>query len=427
MPPPELEKPVTAWRVLRSPKFWLLSSALVALLTFLLPLAYIGGIVDPTGELHLLPIGLVDEDRGAVAAGHRTDLGAQIAASILATPTPHDEVSWRPSDLAAARQALGRGALYGVLLIPPGFTASVLALGESQPKPARPRIDVLTNPAAGSLASSLATTAAQQTARTASLKLGAQITSRAPGTGATSNAERLLLADPVTVTVAPGIPLGTHSGLGLTAFYYSLSLVLAGFIGGTAVNNGADAALGYAASEVGPLRRLRPMVPISRTQTLIVKSVMSAVLSFLSASLILLAATVVLGMDASHIPLLWIYSVCGICAVGLGTQAILAAFGSLGMIVCTFVYVALSLPSSGATVPLEAVPPFYRVLGIFEPMRQLTDGVRAILYFRAQEDAGLARGWVVIGAASAAALIFGFATTSYYDRKGLHRYIPRPT
>lgn len=53
----------------------------------------------------------------------------------------------------------------------------------------------------------------------------------------------------------------------------------------------------------------------------------------------------------------------------------------------------------------------------------MTDGVRAILYFDARADAGLTRGWTMIAIGLAVALLFGFAMTRYYDRKGLHRLV----
>ena len=51
-----------------------------------------------------------------------------------------------------------------------------------------------------------------------------------------------------------------------------------------------------------------------------------------------------------------------------------------------FVYLALA--SSGGTVPVQALPSFFRFAASFEPLRQVLGGVRAILYFNAQADAG---------------------------------------
>ncbi|MFJ9952881.1 DUF3533 domain-containing protein [Kitasatospora sp. NPDC091207] len=421
---------VRAWQVLRNPKVWMVPTVIVGTVAFLLSLLYLGGIINPRDDLHRLPIGLVNADQGAVVAGVPQNLGAQITAGIAAAPDPRGQISWRLLDQAAADDQLGSGKLAGALEVPAGFTAAVAALGTpAQPTPPRPTMTVLTNPGVGSLASSLASSIAQAAAQQASARLGtslvAQAQARPPAAGgAASNAALLQLADPVTVEVRVGHPIGPHSGLGLTAFYYTLLLVLAGFLGANVISNGVDVALGYAASELGPLRTQRPLVPITRTQTLAVTCVMSVALAVLTSSLVMLATVVVLGMDASHLPLLWVFSVCATAAVGLGAQALIAAFGGIGQLIGMFVFIALSLPSSGATIPLQALPTFYRGLAVFEPMRQLSDGVRAILYFGAQADAGLTRAWVMIAIGVVAALAFGFGMTTYYDRKGLHRFHP---
>lgn len=424
---------VSAWQVLRNPKVWVVPTVIVGLLALLLSLLYMGGILNPRTDLHRLPIGLVNSDQGAPVGGRPENLGAQVTAGIAGAPDPQGYVSWRVLDKAAATEQLASGKLTGALEVPAGFTAAVAALGASaQQAPARPTITVLTNPGVGSLASSLASSISQQAAHQASSQLGESLTAqaRAQGllqAGGASNAAQLLLADPVTVDVEVGHPIGPHSGLGLTAFYYTLLLVLCGFLGANIISNGVDTALGYAASELGPLRTQRPPVRISRTRTLAVTSVMSVVLAVLTSSLVMLATVVILGMDASHLPLLWVFSVCASAAVGLGVQALVAAFGGIGQLISMFVFIALALPSSGATIPLQALPPFYRVLSVFEPMRQLSDGVRAILYFGAQADAGLTRAWIMIAIGVVAALLFGFGMTTYYDRKGLHRFHPELT
>ncbi|MYS82729.1 DUF3533 domain-containing protein [Embleya scabrispora] len=420
---------VGAWQVLRNPRIWVMPSIIVGLLAFLLSMLYMGGILNPRADLHRLPIGLVDADRGA-PAGTANNLGARIVEGIAAAPDPGDTVSWRVMDEASARQEMASGKLYGAIVVPAGFTASVAALGAPAPAapaaPTRPTVTVLTNPGAGSLASSLATAIAQQALHAASLQLGAALTGAPPtGSGQVTAATRLLLADPIAVAIAVGHPIGPHSGLGLTAFYYTLLLVLAGFLGGNIIGNGVDVALGYMASEIGPLRTERPLVHITRTHQLAVKCAMSAVLSMLTTTLIMLATIGILDMDAAHLPLLWVFSVCATTAVGVGVQAINAAFGGIGQLVGMFVFIVLALPSSGATIPLQALPHFYRVLSVFEPMRQLTDGVRAILYFDARADAGLTRAWLGIAFGIVAGLAFGFAMTTYYDRRQLHRIAPK--
>ncbi|WP_042392019.1 YhgE/Pip domain-containing protein [Streptacidiphilus carbonis] len=429
--PPGRSRPgqVRPLQVLRNPKIWIFPTVIVTLVVLLLSLLYMGGIVDPNGNLHRLPVGLVNADRGGELGGRQANLGAQITDSIANAADSKPQASWRRLDLAAAERQLASGKLDGVLEVPAGFTEAVAALGSTGGgTPARPIVDVLTNPGVGSLASSFASTINQTAAHQASLELGRSLTAAAPtvAAGTASSAARLLLADPISVSVQVGHPIGTHSGLGLTAFYYTLLLVLAGFMGGNVISNGVDVGLGYADSEIGPWHTRRPVVPINRTRTLLVKWVMSVVVAALTSALIMLACVVVLGMDASHLWLLWVFSFCASATVGLGVQAINAAFGGIGQLVSMFVFIVLALPSSGATVPLEALPGFYRWLAVFEPMRQLSGGVRAILYFDARAGAGLTRAWVMIGVGVLVALAFGLATASYYDRKGLHRMVPEP-
>jgi hypothetical protein len=73
-----------------------------------------------------------------------------------------------------------------------------------------------------------------------------------------------------------------------------------------------------------------------------------------------------------------------------------------------------------ADVPCRTARPGY-FLAEFEPLRQITGGIRSILYYDAQGDAGLTRGWVMMAAALVAAALFGFGVLGWYDRKGLHR------
>ncbi|WNI26598.1 DUF3533 domain-containing protein [Streptomyces sp. ITFR-16] len=415
--------PASAGRVLRRWKIWLAPGLLSILVTLVLSLLYMGGILTPARSLDQLPIALVNADTGAPLPGQRENLGTQVSAAVVAS-TPGKQVRWHRVSRAEAQQKLAAGKVFGALEIPGDFTASVGRLTTARAT-VRPTMTVLTNPGAGSLGSSLAAQIAQKAAQQSSLSIGKQLTKSATAAGANATT-RLLLTDPVAVSTRVGHPIGEHTGLGLSAFYYTLLLVLAGFLSANIVHTGVDTSLGYADTEIGPWHTRRPTLPIDRTQTLLLKMVMTAGLTVLTTTALMVATITVLGMDAPHVVQLWLFSYCACLAVGLGVQAINAAFGSVGQLVAMFVFIALALPSSGATVPLEAVPSFYRFLAAFEPMRQLAAGVRAILYFDAQADAGLTRGWIMVAIGFVAALVFGFAMTRYYDRKGLDRLVPQP-
>ncbi|MFH9330567.1 YhgE/Pip domain-containing protein [Streptomyces althioticus] len=412
----------TASALLRRPKLWLAPTLLSGVLALLLSLLYMGGIVNPNRDLHDLPVAIVNADTGKPLAGQQENLGTQITRTVT-SDTSSDKAAWRQLTRAQAQDELASGKIYGALVIPAGFTSSVSALTTADAT-ARPTMTVLTNPGMGSLGSSLASKIATTAAQRASHSIGKQLTA-ATGTG-TNSTTNLLLTDPVQIATQVGHPIGENTGLGLNAFYYTLLLVLAGFMGANLINLGVDTALGYADSEIGPWHTRRPTVPISRTQTLLLKMAMTAGITAVTVSLVMLGTVGILNMDASHLPLLWIFSYCAALAVGLGVQAITAAFGGIGQLVSMFVFFVLAVPSSGATIPLHAVPAFYRFLSAFEPMRQLSEGLRALLFFAARADAGLARAWTMIAIGTALALLFGFAMTLYYDHKGLKRLTPQP-
>lgn len=230
----------------------------------------------------------------------------------------------------------------------------------------------------------------------------------------------------MTVNVADGHPVGPRSAMGLSAFYYALVLVVCGMLGANVVNSQVDTALGYLHTDFGPIRKREPVQHTTRVRTLAIGIALMLGLSLVMGTLVEVATVGILDMDASHLGLLWLYSVATIAVVGIGSLALFAAFGTPGMLLATIVFVAMAVPSSGATVPVQALPGFFRALAEFEPLRQITEGLRSLLYYGAQADAGLTRAWASMGVALVAALIFGFTVTRLYDRKGLHR-IPTPT
>jgi YhgE/Pip-like protein len=417
---PRHSKAIRAVHVLRDPRTWGLPTGVVVVVALALSVLYMGGILNPQADLKNLPVALVSSDEGANVGGTQTNAGDRVVEAVRATGD--GAIDWRVMTADEARAALARDEVFGALEVPAGFTAALAGLGGSSTDPQRPVIAVLTNQGAGSLGSSLASTAAQAAAHEASATIGERLLAQTGAQGVQGTAAAaLLLADPVSVVVSPGHALGAHSGAGLSAFYFTLLLVLAGFIGATVVSTTVDGALGYADTEYGPFHTRRAAAPISRAQTFLAKAAISVALAVVTSALVMFATIWLLGMDAGHLPLLYAFSVCASAAVALGVHAINTVFGGLGQLVAMFVFIVLALPSSGATVPLEALPAFYRFLATFEPMRQLSDGVRSILYFDAQATGALPRAWSMIALGTVLALAGGLLAARSYDRRGLRR------
>jgi ABC-type multidrug transport system permease subunit len=398
-----------------------LGAIFVALLTTF----YIGSVVNPLGNLHGLPVGVVNQDRGAVIGTRRIDIGQSLQRGLSRSPAVSGPLGLTDSTLGAAEQAMDRGGSYVTVVIPPGFTASLLNLAAvpgSRPVPVRPEVVILTNQRAGTQGVSLATGVLGPALASASRQIGRQLTAIAPPPA--SAATRAFLADPVTVVTTKYRPLPPDTALGLSAFYFALLILFCGFLGATIVNNTVDAGLGYATTETGPWWRQRRPVPISRWQTLITKWVIACVLTAVMTGVLLLVAVAGLGMDAPHAGLLWLLAWLCAGSVAAGTLVLFAVLGTLGQLVGLIIFVYAGLASAGGTVPLEALPTPLRWLAEAEPLRQVVDGTRAILYFNAQADAGLTRAVTAASAGLVFWLIVGMVAVRWYDARGFYRIDP---
>ncbi len=140
--------------------------------------------------------------------------------------------------------------------------------------------------------------------------------------------------------------------------------------------------------------------------------------------LLLAVAAGILRMDAPHWGYVWLYAWFASCVIAIGTLVLFAALGSVGQLIALLIFVYLALASSGGTIPLEALGGFYRFVANFEPLRQILDGVRAILYFNSALDAGLSRALILTSIGLVFWLAIGVVVTTWYDRRGFYRMEP---
>ena len=225
------------------------------------------------------------------------------------------------------------------------------------------------------------------------------------------------------MTTVPYRPLPDNAGLGLTAFYIALLTLMCGFIGAAIVNSVVDSALGYATTDLGPRWRQRQPLPINRWQTVLIKWGIIAVLTAVLTAVMLLVAWGV-GMDMPYPWLLWVFTWLCAVSVGVGTIALFAMAGNYGQLIGLLIFVYAGLASAGGTVPIEALPSFLHALSYVEPLRQVLEGTRSILYFNAQGVAGLTRGTVAAASGLVFWLVVGALVVRSYDRRGLYRLRP---
>lgn len=409
-------------RATRTVWFWTVPIAITLAVLSALALFYLGGILRPMTNLHHFPIAVVDEDAGPN--------GAQVVKGLL-SGFDNEAYDVRVLSPAEAKHQLDTAQIYGVAVIPPNFSSKLQSFAKSAVTPGRverPVIIISTNPRAGTLGASIAGQALSRAVNSVDRRVGQQLSqeiAQKVGGAPMSGAVTMMLANPISVqsSVHKALPDGT--GNGLSAFYYSLLLLLAGFTGSIVVSMLVDSMLGFVPAEFGPVYRFAEQVKISRFRTLLIKWALMVVLALLTSGVYMWIAKQ-LGMPVQHSWLLWLYGVFAIAAVGITSTSLIAVLGAVGLLVSLLVFVILGLPSAGATVPLQAAPPFFSWLAKFEPMHQVFLGARALLYLDGQADAGLSQGLILTGIGLAIGLLLGGVVTRIYDRRGYHRIPPGP-
>ncbi len=419
-----------------TPVRWVFPIVVVTLLASLLGVMYLDYVVDPEKNLHNFPIALVNQDVGDAigAPGHQkyANFGDQVVDG-LNKAVPADKIDLRVLGLNDAQLQMQSAQVYATIIIPGDFTKRLGNLGVGSVVAGdieRPIITLQTNPRTGAFATAIAQRFGNEALTQVDAQVGKQLTETvraqlAPPPGGPpapelSGATRITLAHPLNIVVDQYRPLPGGSGEGLTAFFYSLLLLLVGMVGAMIIHQLIDSALGYLPTEWGPWTVHQPATEISRLRTLLIKwAAVTTMALIVSGAFIGIGKA--LGMPIDKTLALYLYGAFVIATVGITCTSVLAAIGTAGLIVNLIVFIVLGLPSSGGTVPIEATPKYFGWLANFEPMHQVFLGTRSILYFNGNGAAGTTRGvWMTV-LGLVIGVVLGLAITRFYDRKGLHR------
>lgn len=398
---------------------WLLPILLVLGIAVALPSIYLAGTVDPQRHLTDMRVGLVVEEQSSSAAPAVAD---QVASALEGGVGDGLTLVRMSADELAEEMADDEVA--GAVVVPADFDAAIGSLMPgSSAAPVVPVVSILTNAGDGGLSTGLLVANLTPVLTAVGERLG---TTLLGGAGADlSRAGGALLARPFDVVSHPYAPLPENSGLGMSAFYYALVLVLIGFIGASLVHPLVDSALGFLPSEVGPLVERRPYVAASRRTTFLAKVAILVTAAPLAALAIQLTARVI-GIRVDDPVVLWLYATAVIAAIGTSALAVLAVLGAgIGSLVNTLFFVALAMVSSGGTVPLAAAPSFFRWFSAISPFRHVVDGTRSLFYFDGSLDAGLGGAWISVAVGGTLGLALGVVVTTLYGRVGAFSRNPR--
>ncbi|MBP3044277.1 SNG1 family protein [Arthrobacter jiangjiafuii] len=462
----------------RSPMFWLLPMLVVVLLAAIGTGLYMGGLANPTGHLKDFPIAVVNEDAGTGAAADGTggqNLGQEILNGFADRAAEGEELDLRVLSWADAQEQLGNGEVYAAVVIPATFSSDAAGLvsGALTEEPAaRPAVTVYTDPKAGALAARLATGIIEPGLKEASTSMGEQLSSAAKDAQAQARAaveqqlrlsqddqarrtleaaaqagptteafarqliqqqagtpallaqtlapvvsasSTLLLQEPIQISSVTYHPVEEGTALGMGSFYYAILLLVLGLTGSIGVNVLVDGKLGIMPLELGPqflqARRTTP----SRWMTMLVKWGIFVAAAAPAASMVMWVAS------AADVPLpsggtLFLVSWLAMSAVSAAVFALLTIFGNAGLLVAMVYLVLMGLPSSGAVVPVEALPGFFRAIAPWEPLHHIATAVRGILYFGAGTDTGLGADVLALTIILAVSLLVGILAGIAYDR-----------
>ncbi len=248
-PRPAAPNPKRNVKAIRTVRFWMAPIATTLALMSALAALYLGGILNPMTNLRHFPIALVNEDAGPA--------GQQIVDGLV-SGLDKNNFDIRVVSPDEARRLLDTAAVYGSALIPPTFSSQLRDFGASAVTPTRtdrPAITISTNPRAGTLAASIAGQTLTRALTVVNGKVGERLTAEvAAQTGgvALAGAAAAGLASPIDVKSTAYNPLPNGTGNGLSAFYYALLLLLAGFTGSIVVSTLVDSMLGYVPANSAP-------------------------------------------------------------------------------------------------------------------------------------------------------------------------------
>ncbi len=408
-------------RATRTVWFWTVPIVTTLAVLSALAACYFGGILKPMSNLRHFPIAVVNEDAGPD--------GARVVKA-MQSEIDKDAYDLRVLSPADAKQQMDTAQIYGAAGIPPNFSSKLQGYRKAVAKGRidRPVIVVATNPRAGTFGAGIAgqalTRAGEIVDRLVGRQLSEVVVHQANG-APIPGPVMLMLASPIEVKTVVHNALPDGTGDGMSAFYYALLLLLGGFVGSFVVSRGVDSMLGLVPAEFGPVSRFADQVKISRFRTLLIKWASMVLLALLTSGVYILIAGR-LGMPIQHGLPLWLFGAFAIAAVGITSTSLIAVLGSLGLLVSMFVFVILGLPSTGATVPLQATPPYFGWLATFDPMHQVFLGARALLYLDGRADAGLSQSVELSAIGLVIGLLLGGIVTRVYDRRDDHRIPSEP-
>ena len=191
--------PQRPFPLVRNVSLWVLPTVIVAITMGVLAAMYLGGSLNPAGNLDQFPIAIVNQDTGATLPdGSEVNTGDTVESSLVAG-IDAQQFDVRQLSLADATSQMDNGTLYGAIVIPTGFSADLLNYAASATTTTlveKAVITVLTNVRASSsvpsIVTSLSTPALDQVNSTIGQQLLQSTQAQLTATGRPASSQVLL-------------------------------------------------------------------------------------------------------------------------------------------------------------------------------------------------------------------------------------------
>jgi uncharacterized phage infection (PIP) family protein YhgE len=387
-------------------------------LALIMSFSYLHAFLEPTNRLEGLPIGIVNLDRGADALGQHLDAGKEVLAEATA-PQPGDQqpVKWvEYRSRAEMVRDIRNFDLYGGFVIPADFSEEIVALGTALGVAPPAHLEVLASSGTGQFGTAVFERVTGTLVPGASANVRKQVVEQLQAANAqVPPAGVKTLGTPVVARTVDLVPISDVSGRGLAPFYFALMMTLAGFATTTAVSIGIDVLAGHEEFDVlGRIIRL-PDRGASESARWGAKAVIIVVMAPLAALAETVMAVNILGMQTSSWWNLFLFAWLGITAVAALSLVFLVALGIIGELVAVIFITIFGVPSALGVYPQYALPPLFRFISDWHPMRFETDGARSIVFFGSRTASGLGAAIPVLLAYLVGSLVAGWALAKLVD------------
>jgi YhgE/Pip-like protein len=384
-------------------------------------LSYLGGFIDPMGNMRDMPLAVANEDRGITVNGATVNLGDQLVQTLIGPDRPLGTAfKWTVlSSREEVLAGLAKDKYYAALVIPADYSQRLVAMSSPTALESAPpaQLEALTNPASGSIAGTEAQAAVLGVVTQTSKKVQDQALAAARAANASlSPAAVAVLSDPVRATLTVAQPVGSRSARGLAPFYFAVVITIAGFIGANVIDRGALLVTGREEFDVLHLTLASPLASLSRRSQWLFRFILVIPMSVLVAALVTVTAVPVLGMDTPNAWTLGGFALLGVLASALVTLFFITALGTPGVLAGVLFTTILGVPSAGGVYPPEMLPGFFQFLGAWLPLHYMTDGTRALMFFDGRGSAGLNAAIGVLLGYVAISAQAGWTTATLVDR-----------